>query len=133
MNNWTVSVTSVAISVTHQEPRKTTQNHLPCFFNWLMSSNILAIVLTKRQVLNKFIFSRHIPLPAAVKYDLINSVLNGFHLLVNKYTTKKPICIFYFCEETLPWWVLPFKIFSFFFFYSCFPVCWKYPEGCLVW
>lgn len=80
--------------------------------------------------LNEFVFSRHSLLVVAVKHDLINSMLNDFHWLANKYTPQKLVFIIFvkdFCYNEK----VHYKCSS--ISDCCFPVNWKYCEDYLVW
>lgn len=89
-------------------------------------------------ILNKFLFSGCISLAASVKCSLMNSSLNGFPCLANKWATQKlaltaaSFPLFNFCEEILLWWDTPFAMF-YFFPGGCFPVRWEYYDPSFVW
>ena len=82
---------------------KDKENHsksFTLFLNWLlillqMSSTLKSTVLAKKLIVyNRFIFSGHISLTAAIKHNLINSPsVNSFLCLANEWVAQKLILV----------------------------------------
>lgn len=130
--NWSLSL-HVWI---YEKERKTTQIYFPGLWLLIMlpvSSTFGATVLAERLiVLNKFAFSRHIPLAPAVKHDLINSsLLNDFHWLAKKYTPRNSSLLSLFVKDFCCNEIFHCKCSN--ISNCCFPVSWKYCEDSLVW
>lgn len=116
-NSWVLSVTSIYWSRAKDKHSKSCD----LFFNWLQmllpTSSVLQGAEETPIVLNTFSFSGHIFLVITIKCDLIKSLLiNGIFCLTNNMPLKnEPLCnlvfIFYFCEEILLSWDMPFLIF----------------------
>lgn len=93
--------------------------------NWLLilspMFSVLWATVPAETILNKFLSSGYISLAASVKCILMNSSLNGFPCLANKWATRKlaltvaSFLLFNFYEEILLWWDTPFGMFWVFF------------------